>query len=150
MSIKNALSFCLLISFVTVSCAKEEKSVEIEDKQLQKEWELVSFYDKEAEEFIEYPKNMDKIWIQFTEDSVFMHSFCPTVGSKYQAQEDSILSVGGFIMQEEYCQLYEAPPFWDHDLANSLAKATHYQVTEGELRISTEGKYDLYFTEKRD
>ena len=147
MSIKHLIYF-LPFTFVMVSCEKEEKL--LEDKRLQKEWELVSFYDNANNRIIEYPEEMDKIWIQFTEDSVFMHSFCPTVGSDYQIQKDSTISIRGFIMQEEYCQLYENPPYWDHDLASNLSKANQYQITETELTIFSDGKYNLYFTERKD
>lgn len=150
MRIRTAKLTILFVFFLLTIFACEKEKGDIEDKRLQKEWILVSFYDKEAEEFIEYPEDMDKIWIRFTKDSVFLHSFCPTVDSEYQIHEDSMLSVRGFIMQDEFCQLYENPPYWDHDLASGLRRATQYQVTDNELAIFSDGRYDMYFTEKED
>lgn len=148
MSIKSLLIYSLFLVFPISSCEREDKL--IEDNRLQKEWELVSFYDNLEKHFIEFPEeDIEKIWIHFTEDSIFMHSYCPTVGSEYNIRKNSTISISGFIMQEEYCHLYENPPYWEHDLAENLRKSNQYQVTESKLTILSDGRYDLYFTEKK-
>ena len=147
MSIKNNLIYFLLFTFAMVSCEKEEKLME--DKQLQKEWELISFYDKELGKIIEYPEDIDKIWIHFTEDSVFLHGFCPTVGGEYQIQKNSSLLVNGLIIQE-YCGDPYDFPAWNHEVVYILARNTNYQVTGNELAIFSEWRFDMYLTEKKD
>jgi hypothetical protein len=118
---------------------------DIYDEGIQKNWILIAMVDKDhAMDTINYPSGIDKIWINITSDSVFLHGFCPTVGTEYFLYAGDSIHIGSLGIQEE-CDVPYDWPAWNHVCATNLMHAETYELTTSELRINSARRWDLLF-----
>lgn len=136
------LLFCSVTNVLADSNAMHEENepVEIQENR----WNLVYLVDNNTLDSIEYPQGFEKIWIRFTSDSVYVHGFCPTVGTEYKTYPNDSIQIGSIPILESCGEPYFSPD-WNREVAANLTKSFMYNVNNDWLTIYTNGRYNLVF-----
>lgn len=100
-------------------------------------WVLNSFIDTVTNDTSFYPDYGKDLWIEFTEDSLFFHGYCPTIGSWYTLANDANIEIGPLIIQLECNEPDIYLAHWNFQVT-CLSSAYYYEFKDNQLLISTE------------